>query len=47
MTCVRRLSGHANGEYFPTHLRSQELKLSRTHRDRDELPLAGGLRRLA
>ncbi|MCX7057526.1 MAG: LytTR family DNA-binding domain-containing protein [Proteobacteria bacterium] len=41
---VRKLRPHANGEYFLTLAGGQELKLSRTHRDKVELLLAGGLR---
>jgi two-component system LytT family response regulator len=34
LTRVRRLRPHANGEYFLTLAGGQELKLSRTHRDK-------------
>jgi two-component system LytT family response regulator len=44
---VRKLRPHANGEYFLTLEGGQELKLSRTHRDKVELLLQGGLRRPA
>ena len=42
---VRKLRPHANGEYFLTLEGGQELKLSRTHRDKVELLLEGALRR--
>jgi two-component system LytT family response regulator len=42
---VRKLRPHANGEYFLTLEGGQELKLSRTHRDKVELLLDGSLRR--
>lgn len=42
---VRKLRPHANGEYFLTLDGGQELKLSRTHRDKVELLLAGSLQR--
>jgi len=42
---VRRMRPHANGEYFLTLEGGQELKLSRTHRDKVELLLAGALNR--
>jgi len=42
---VRKLRPHANGEYFLTLEGGQELKLSRTHRDKVELLLAGSLQR--
>jgi two-component system, LytTR family, response regulator len=38
---VRKLRPHANGEYFLTLEGGQELKLSRTHRDKIELLLYG------
>ena len=38
---VRKLRPHANGEYFLTLQGGQELKLSRTHRDKVELLLGG------
>ena len=38
---VRKLRPHANGEYFLTLEGGQELKLSRTHRDKVELLLYG------
>ncbi len=41
---VRKLRPHANGEYFLTLAGGQELKLSRTHRDKVELLLDGALR---
>jgi two-component system LytT family response regulator len=41
---VRKLRPHANGEYFLTLQGGQELKLSRTHRDKVELLLEGALR---
>ena len=41
---VRKLRPHANGEYFLTLEGGQELKLSRTHRDKVELLLYGGER---
>ena len=41
LTRVRRLRPHANGEYFLTLSGGQELKLSRTHRDKLELLLHG------
>jgi two-component system LytT family response regulator len=41
---VRKLRPHANGEYFLTLEGGQELKLSRTHRDKVELLLEGALR---
>jgi two-component system LytT family response regulator len=44
---VRKLRPHANGEYFLTLETGQELKLSRTHRDKVELLLAGAVRRPA
>jgi len=44
---VRKLRPHANGEYFLTLMNGQELKLSRTHRDKVELLLDGSLRRPA
>ncbi len=44
---VRRLRPHANGEYFLTLDTGQELKLSRTHRDKVELLLGGALNRPA
>jgi two-component system LytT family response regulator len=44
---VRKLRPHANGEYFLTLESGQELKLSRTHRDKVELLLEGSLRRPA
>ena len=40
LTRVRRLRPHANGEYFLTLAGGQELKLSRTHRDKIK-PLLG------
>ena len=42
---VERLRPHANGEYFLTLAGGQELKLSRSHRDKVELLLQGSLRR--
>jgi two-component system LytT family response regulator len=39
---VRKLRPHTNGEYFLTLEGGQELKLSRTHRDKVELLLHGG-----
>ena len=42
---VRKLRPHANGEYFLTLEGGQELKLSRTHRDKIELLLVGSLQR--
>jgi two-component system LytT family response regulator len=42
---VRKLRPHANGEYFLTLETGQELKLSRTHRDKVELLLGGALHR--
>ena len=42
---VEKLRPHANGEYFLTLAGGQELKLSRTHRDKVELLLDGNLRR--
>jgi len=42
---VRKLRPHANGEYFLTLEGGQELKLSRTHRDKVELLLDGALRK--
>ncbi len=47
LTRVRRLRPHANGEYFLTLESGQELKLSRTHRDKVELLLDGSLQRPA
>ncbi len=47
LTRVRRLRPHANGEYFLTLESGQELKLSRTHRDKVELLLQGSLRQPA
>jgi two-component system, LytTR family, response regulator len=47
LTRVRKLRPHANGEYFLTLVNGQELKLSRTHRDKVELLLEGSLRRPA
>jgi two-component system LytT family response regulator len=47
LTRVRKLRPHANGEYFLTLASGQELKLSRTHRDKVELLLDGSLRRPA
>ena len=47
LTRVRRLRPHANGEYFLTLESGQELKLSRTHRDKVELLLDGSLRQPA
>ena len=44
---VRKLRPHANGEYFLTLESGQELKLSRSHRDKVELLLDGSLRRPA
>jgi two-component system, LytTR family, response regulator len=44
---VKKLRPHANGEYFLTLASGQELKLSRTHRDKVELLLDGGLGRPA
>ena len=44
---VRKLRPHANGEYFLTLETGQELKLSRTHRDKVELLLGGTLNRPA
>jgi two-component system LytT family response regulator len=44
---VRKLRPHANGEYFLTLETGQELKLSRTHRDKVELLLDGALNRSA
>lgn len=44
---VRKLRPHANGEYFLTLEGGQELKLSRTHRDKVELLLDGALTRRA
>jgi two-component system LytT family response regulator len=44
---VRKLRPHANGEYFLTLEGGQELKLSRTHRDKVELLLDGTLNRRA
>ena len=41
---VRKLRPHANGEYFLTLEGGQELKLSRTHRDKVELLLYGSQR---
>ena len=41
---VRKLRPHANGEYFLTLEGGQELKLSRTHRDKVELLLYGSKR---
>jgi len=41
---VRKLRPHANGEYFLTLEGGQELKLSRTHRDKVELLLYGNER---
>ena len=41
---VRKLRPHANGEYFLTLEGGQELKLSRTHRDKVELLLYGAER---
>ncbi len=41
---VRKLRPHANGEYFLTLEGGQELKLSRTHRDKVELLLYGSER---
>jgi two-component system LytT family response regulator len=38
---IRKLRPHANGEYFLTLEGGQELKLSRTHRDKVELLLYG------
>lgn len=42
---VRKMRPHANGEYFLTLEGGQELKLSRTHRDKVELLLDGALTR--
>jgi two-component system LytT family response regulator len=42
---VQKLRPHANGEYFLTLEGGQELKLSRTHRDKVELFLADSLTR--
>jgi two-component system LytT family response regulator len=42
---VRKMRPHANGEYFLTLEGGQELKLSRTHRDKVELLLDGALNR--
>ncbi len=42
---VQKLRPHANGEYFLTLQGGQELKLSRTHRDKVELFLADSLTR--
>ncbi len=47
LTRVRKLRPHANGEYFLTLIGGQELKLSRTHRDKVELLLEGSLRQQA
>ena len=47
LTRVRKLRPHANGEYFLTLVNGQELKLSRTPRDKVELLLEGSLRRPA
>jgi two-component system, LytTR family, response regulator len=47
LTRVRKLRPHANGEYFLTLVNGQELKLSRTHRDKVELLLEGSLNRPA
>lgn len=47
LTRVRKLRPHANGEYFLTLISGQELKLSRTHRDKVELLLEGSLRQQA
>ncbi len=44
---VKKLRPHANGEYFLTLEGGQELKLSRTHRDKVELLLYGGERSTA
>jgi two-component system LytT family response regulator len=44
---VRKLRPHANGEYFLTLDGGQELKLSRTHRDKVELLLGSTPRALA
>lgn len=44
---VRKLRPHANGEYFLTLEGGQELKLSRTHRDKVELLLHGPSRQPA
>jgi two-component system LytT family response regulator len=44
---VRKLRPHANGEYFLTLDGGQELKLSRTHRDKVELLLSSAPRALA
>ena len=44
---VRKLRPHANGEYFLTLDGGQELKLSRTHRDKVELLLGSAPRALA
>lgn len=44
---VRKLRPHANGEYFLTLDGGQELKLSRTHRDKVELLLNSAPRALA
>ena len=41
LTRVQRLRPHANGEYFLTLAGGQQLKLSRTHRDKLELLLHG------
>jgi two-component system, LytTR family, response regulator len=41
LTRVQSLRPHANGEYFLTLAGGQELKLSRTHRDKLELLLHG------
>ena len=41
LTRVERLRPHANGEFFLTLAGGQELKLSRTHRDKVELLLHG------
>jgi two-component system, LytTR family, response regulator len=44
VTRVRKLSPHTNGEYFLTLAGGQQLKLSRTHRDKVELLLDGSAR---
>jgi len=44
---VKKLRPHANGEYFLTLEGGQELKLSRTHRDKVELLLYGSERSTA
>lgn len=44
LTRVQRLRPHANGEFFLTLAGGQQLKLSRTHRDKLELLLQGSPR---